>query len=173
VSTLKVTDIQHPSAVDPAIELDAAGKLWLAGGKILQIVRATDSTQRSTTSTSYVDVTGMSVTITPQKDDSAILVIATFYAAINTDTQSTSTGEYRLTDASNNTISGAEFFEFGDVRSVTLQPRSPLVMIGRSTPAITSAVTYKMQFRSPGAGTSVFAGNANTTSQMYAIEVSA
>ncbi|HEY7824430.1 MAG TPA: hypothetical protein VIG24_16430, partial [Acidimicrobiia bacterium] len=61
-----------------------ASKLDLAGGKILQIVRATDSTVRSTTSTSYVDVTGMSVTITPQINTSAILLVGAVYMRTKT-----------------------------------------------------------------------------------------
>ena len=45
--------------------MDAVG-----GGKVLQVVRATDSTQRTTNNTDWEDVTGMSVTITPQKSNS-------------------------------------------------------------------------------------------------------
>ncbi|HEY7821527.1 MAG TPA: hypothetical protein VIG24_01775, partial [Acidimicrobiia bacterium] len=54
----------------------AAPKFWdgstfqaLTSGKILQVVRATDGTNRTTTSTSFVDAS-ISVTITPQKNDS-------------------------------------------------------------------------------------------------------
>ncbi len=51
---------------DKVYRYDGAAWQAIAGGKILQVVRATDSTSRSTTSTSFVDVTGMTVTITPQ-----------------------------------------------------------------------------------------------------------
>ena len=48
--------------------------VWIAGGKILQIVRATDS-KYSQHYKHFSDVdTGISVTITPQKSDSAISV---------------------------------------------------------------------------------------------------
>ncbi len=47
------------------------GSSPVGGGKVLQVVRETDSSLRTTNSTSFVDVAGMSVTITPQKSDSA------------------------------------------------------------------------------------------------------
>jgi hypothetical protein len=49
-----------------ALIKDGTAALWGTAGKILQVVRATDSTNRSTTSTSFVDAT-LSVTISPTK----------------------------------------------------------------------------------------------------------
>jgi hypothetical protein len=135
-------------------------------GKIMQIVRATDSTQRTTTSTSYVDVTGMSVTITPQKDNSAILVVAAF-RALNS---STITGNFflRIADASDNPISG---FQEANVVSSGSTLGVPIVGIAYATPATTSAVTFKLRFRTSGDSGSIM--NHQITGQMYAIEVSA
>jgi hypothetical protein len=48
------------------------------GGKVLQVVTATDATARSTTSTSFVTASNtMSVTITPSSASNKIFVIAT------------------------------------------------------------------------------------------------
>jgi hypothetical protein len=80
------------------ISAQLATKLDVAGGKILQIVRATDSTNRSTTSTSFADVTGMSVTITPQKSTSSILVLANFTANCTNLVSGYIMGIYALTD---------------------------------------------------------------------------
>ena len=44
-------------------------------GKILQVVQATKNDVFSTTSTSYVDVTGLSVDITPASSSNKVLVI--------------------------------------------------------------------------------------------------
>jgi len=141
-----------------------AAKLDLAGGKILQIVRATDSTSRSTTSTSYVDVTGMSVTITPQKSDSAVLLVCTV--------QLSPAGGWltflQITDSSNNGISGAQDNRYGintgsEQRAVTL--------MAYSTPATTSATTYKLRFKTQSGTTAI--NNDFSTGQMFAIEVSA
>lgn len=56
---------------------EATGMKWAAaaaGGKVLQVVSATYSTETSTTSTSYVD-TGLSVSITPSSSSSKVLVL--------------------------------------------------------------------------------------------------
>jgi hypothetical protein len=162
------TTITAPaSGGDETIELSTAlaSKLNLAGGKILQIVRATDSTQRTTTSTSFVDVTGMSVTITPQKSDSAILVFAIFDAGTSSADQSII---FRITDSSNNPLSGAEECWAG---ASTILYQTPYNLVGYATPATTSAVTYKLRFR--GAGATLIVYNNQQTGQMYAIEVSA
>jgi hypothetical protein len=144
------------------------------GGKILQIVRATDTTDRTTTSTSFVDVTGMSVTITPQKSDSAILVLASFAADTFWSTGNEGRGVYQITDNSNNALSGAEATRFGtNGISGTIVVEAHQIMIGRSTPATTSAVTYKLRFRSFSANVQTFCLNSQSTGQMYAIEVSA
>jgi hypothetical protein len=153
--------------VEPQAGLTAAlgSKLDLAGGKILQIVRATDTTQRTSTSTSYVDVTGMSVTISPQKNDSIVLVIASFAAF----TVTAGIARYSITDASNNTISGAEESRLGTTAS---EVGAHQTLIGYATPATTSAVTYKLRFRREASGT-VRVDNNQATGQMFAIEVSA
>ena len=152
------------------ISAQLATKLDIAGGKILQVVRATDSTSRSTTSATYVDVTGMTVTITPTKNTSAILLIALFTAQQNG--SGTECG-FILTDSANVAVSGAgpdSVFAVGAGPTVLLASQT---LIGYSTPATISAVTYKMRFRKiSGAGT-VLAANNQMTGQIYAIEVSA
>ena len=144
---------------------DGAAFQALTSGKILQVVRATDSTQRSTTSTSFVDVAGMSVSITPQKSSSAILVIANYRilsAANNLALQT-------ITDSSNNSISGAEDSTFR-TGATTGNNETVLTSIGYATPATTSTVTYKLRFRATGGTTIIY--NDENTGQMYAIEVS-
>jgi hypothetical protein len=151
-------------------------KLNLAGGKILQIVRATDSTDRTTTSTSFVDVTGMSVTITPQKSDSAVLLIAS--CVFNTTRPATTApaGDLAITDASNNLISGAQrsrILYLDDAGNAGRTLIVPIIIVGYSTPATLSATTYKMRFNAVNVGATVTVNNADQTGQMYAIEVSA
>ena len=147
-------------------------------GKVLQVVRATDGTTRSTTSTSFVDVTGMSVTITPQKSTSAILIIATGSVRTFSNTDNLQ-AYFSITDSSNNAISGAENIGHGSVDLTgagTRAFRSGLKIIAYSTPATTSAVIYKLRFASASASTTLEIGNpggVNNTSQLFAIEVSA
>lgn len=161
--------------VTSALQSQIDSKLPLAGGKILQIVRATDSTNRTTTSSSTTDVTGMSVTITPQRSDSAILLIATFAFTVESSGDNVQ-AVFRLTDSSNNTVSGAQGYQTGTFNITGTGTRvirwGQKQIFGYATPATTSAVTYKLRFQIDGA-TSVTVVNGNQTGQMYAIEVSA
>ena len=154
------------------------GSAWVAvgPGKILQVVRATDSTTRSTTSTSYVDVTGMAVTITPQKADSSIIVVAACMG-----TNSSASGilykvtTLDLTDAGNTTVIGGGGLSFGGndfTMTGTVVLYETINLWGYATPGSTSPVTYKMRFKS---GTSVTSSinNGSGTGQIYAIEVAA
>jgi hypothetical protein len=49
---------------------------WKAGGKILQVVQTVKTDTFTTTSSSYVDVTGLTASITPSSTNSKILVFA-------------------------------------------------------------------------------------------------
>jgi type V secretory pathway adhesin AidA len=141
-----------------------AAKLNLAGGKVLQVVRATDSTNRTTTSATFVDAS-ISVTITPQKSDSAVLLL---YAA----RFGPAPDAYvfvQITDSSNNSISGTQELTAGGSNAGTFAMFG--VAIGYATPATTSPVTYKVRFRS-SSGTATLV-NSGATGQLYAIEVSA
>jgi hypothetical protein len=146
-----------------------------APGTILQVVRATDSTNRSTTSTSFTDVTGMSVTITPTKSTSAIIIISTFFVRTSSSTDA-NRSLFAITDNSNNGISGAEETYFGTLNltgASARELRSGAVLIGYDTPGTTSAITYKLRFASVVSTTTTNVDNGVNTGQMYAIEVAA
>ena len=154
-----------------------AAKLNLAGGKVLQVVRATDVTQRATTSTTFVDVTGMSITITPQKNTSAILIIAAFVANCGSGAFASDAVDFQVTDSSNNAMSGAQSSRLQNVSAPDggaghgLQAAQTLVAY--DTPATLSAVTYKLRFKVGNASTTGQCQNATQTGQLFAIEVSA
>jgi hypothetical protein len=149
-------------------------KLDLAGGKILQIVRATDSTARSTTSTSLVDAS-ISVTITPQKNNSAIILLWSLGLRVEFSSANTNTGGLAITDNSNNAVGGAQLMPHG---ATNLAPTGTgvfehsVVRIGYATPSTTSAITYKGRFRST-VGNTVLLENNVMTGQLFAFEVSA
>jgi hypothetical protein len=170
VLTLPVSGSALASDVDLATKLDtttaASTYLPIAGGKILQVVRATDSTQRSTTSTSLVDAS-ISVTITPQKSTSAVILIwgASLFHTVTSDI-----AEMAITDASNNAISGAEGAVIGSITTTSIG--TYVTAIGYSTPATTAATTYKGRFKVQSNGTATLFNNI-TIGQLYAIEVSA
>jgi len=153
--------------IDEVLKYD--GTQWVngtdEGGKILQVVRATDSSDRTTTSTSFVDAS-ISVTITPKISTSAIIVLWAFSA--NPDVSQRMVA--RLTDNSNNALSGAESHAIG--KGATGGQLYPVVIIGYATPNTTSATTYKGRFATVSSGTATIA-NTGATGQLYAIEVSA
>ena len=145
-------------------------------GKVLQVVRATDSTDRSTTSTSFVDVTGMSVTITPTKNTSAVLIVAICNLVHYNSSVNETYGRLQITDSSNNAISGAETTLFGVqnyTRSGTAETGTNAIVWGYATPATTSAVTYKLRFLSRLSTTTSLLLNGFQTGQLFAIEVAA
>jgi hypothetical protein len=150
-------------------------KLDLAGGKILQIVRATDSTDRSTTSTSFTDVTGMSVTITPQKSDSALIIISSFTCQLSASVTNPQ-ARFQLTNSANTALSGAQDYGYGSADpSTTFQDFffGSFTLLGYVTPSGSSSITHKLRFRSTNANTTSTIQNSQSTGQMYAIEVSA
>ena len=124
------------------------------GGGIIQVKSVTKTDTFSTTSTSLVDVPGLSVTITPTRSDSKILVmvsIAMGQATANFSYGCLIRGSTRIFvgdtrgnranmslmsyDASNSGICNLQSFTHMDA------------------PATTSAVTYKMQVRCATSGT--------------------
>lgn len=128
------------SAVTTSLDYKVAQLEAIAHGKILQVVSTTKTDTFSTASTSYVDVTGLSATITPTSSASNILVM--FNVGVGTSTATTidfvldrdgtdicvsSTGATALTFPD-------DAFDFEDVSNVFLD-----------SPATTSAVTYQVQ----------------------------
>jgi len=145
------------------------GSSWAAvgqaGGKILQVVRATDSTIRTTTSTSFVDAS-ISVTITPTDATSNIMLIWSTWVDLDA-----SYGNLQITDSSNNGISGAEDTQLG-LLGLSGRNFQGFTLIAYDSPATTSATTYKGRFKAD-AGDTVYLRNDKSTGQLFAIEVGA
>jgi hypothetical protein len=109
-----------------------------SAGKVLQVVSTTKSDVFTTTSGSYVDVTGLSVTITPKFSTSKILVIAnlSYSASAGRD------GAFQIvrdstvipTGVTGSVLNGAYSYAMFSVAQSYLD-----------SPATTSATTYKIQ----------------------------
>jgi hypothetical protein len=161
---MAISSFQEASVAQLRAELGS--KLNIAGGKILQIVRATDATERTTTSTSFVDA-NLSVTITPQKSDSTIHLLAFILCS-----PIGGRVELAITDSSNNVLSGAELAQSGTESTSGFTIYQTTAMMAVSTPAVITATTYKVRFRRGLSGTSRLL-NSSQTAQLFAIEVSA
>jgi len=127
--------------VDGAI---TSGKLASGvGGKVLQVITATDDTQRSTTSTSFVTASNtLSVSITPSSTSSKVLILVSSSGKCNGNSQGFFTiyrdGTTNLGEASNGFIRTTD----GNVD----------VSVGLGinyldSPSTTSATTYQVYMR--------------------------
>jgi hypothetical protein len=148
--------------------------VWGGGGKMLQVVFASYSTETSSSTTTYAD-TGLSATITPSSTASKILVIVNTNGA-TTDTVTnqgiklklvrTSTDLAIITDLSNKMAGAATAVQGESIGFNWLD-----------TPASVSALTYKTQYaRLAGSGTVTLQnqmGANGSTSTMTLIEVGA
>jgi len=139
--------------------------------RILQLVRATDATQRTTTSTSFVDAS-ISVTITPTSTDSDILLLWVFNHDVANTGGTHTRAQYQITDNSNVAISGAEGMLNGVLLS-TVRTQHGQTVIGYDSPATTSATTYKGRFRAYEASQTATINNQLNTGQLFALEISA
>ena len=128
------------------------GDAGLPAGSVLQVVQTVKKDTFSTTSTSFVDITGLSVAITPSSTSSKILILvqlqnnatytyAKFFNLIrgSTNILVADTGESSQTESSVYSRDEA----FGEV--------TPLVFL--DSPSSTSEQTYKMQGSVQSAGT--------------------
>jgi hypothetical protein len=149
----------------------ANGLAWatLTGApKIGQVVTANSATLTTTNSTSYVDATGLSVSITPTLSTSKILVVCDLYTYVGGLMGANSGGAltfayFTITRGTTNIGSlGTVGVYSGSLSSndITLVDRSPLIFL--DSPNTTSATTYKVQVKANGTGTSaVTAGVGN------------
>ena len=114
-------------------------------GNIIQVVSTTKTDTFTTTSTSFTDVTGLSVAITPSSTSNKILVIMSVDASNTVSSRSVIAGLFRgstnlLGSAVSNRKRGFQLANFGDTN------------VGESigfqfldSPSTTSETTYKVQ----------------------------
>jgi hypothetical protein len=128
------------------------GSAWAAFGasKIAQVVSTTKTDAFSTTSTSYVDVTGMSVTITPTSATSTILVMTGLALSVS----SAQRAMAQLVRGATNIAISTGFVNNQTSTGYDLLYQSQYVSINHiDSPATTSATTYKFQVKNGGGGT--------------------
>ena len=154
--------LTFPSSVtnDYFLKTDGSGNLSFAeagGGKVLQVVSATKTDTATTASTSFSDISGLSVAITPAATSSKVLVTAVIYGGSSAGgvgafvlaqvIGGTGTSLSRGAAASSRTqaTGGFETQDNVDVRAVTIN--------FLDSPSTTSEVTYKIQFACPSSNT--------------------
>jgi len=138
------------------------------GGKVLQVVTATDETERSTTSTTFTDITGLSVAITPSATSSKVLVMCTTTGYSG---NTVAASEYTLIRGSTNIgASGSgEIVRLYGANDI----QSSITMIVLDSPSTTSATTYKAQMRRNSASGSAYAQAGNSLGTITVMEIGA
>jgi len=142
----------------------ATGLKWAAaagGGKILQVVNTIVAASRSTTSTSYVDITGASATITPSSALSKVLVLSNLPGAyVSVSGGTTAYGEINTVRTSTEISSAytGKYVSGGTGGTLIGDVYAGVTMITYDSPATTSATTYKLQFKM-AAGTTMYASD--------------
>ena len=154
-------------------------------GGILQVVSTTKTDTFSMSSSTYADVTGLSVSITPKSTSSKILVFLDI--KLNADTNLVSNVRAKLLRDSTDIYVGDAA---GSRSQVTFGGASTLNVVTvqgagifLDSPATTSAITYKVQISTTENGQSVFvnrslndtdaASRVRTASSITVMEVSA
>jgi hypothetical protein len=150
--------------------------------RILQVLSTVKTDTFSMTSTTFADVTGLSVSITPQSTSSKIFVMASI----------SGTGQLASTNFFGRLMRDSTAINIGDAagsriaatiyaRDQEAQSTMPIMFL--DSPASVSALSYKLQIRSQNAGAAVYINrstadpnadtSARTVSSITVFEVSA
>jgi hypothetical protein len=123
---------------------------WAApagGGKLLQVVNVAPSTSFTTTSTSFVDATNVTASITPTLNTSKVLVIFNYQSGCSGSGTNQQISSFQVLRGA--TVLG----EAGINMSLVLGSSQTIELFGRGTfvwldsPATTSSTTYKLQIK--------------------------
>jgi hypothetical protein len=130
------------------------------GGKVLQVVQGTTTTEASNSTITYAD-TNLTASITPSAATSKVLIFVVQNACYKSNGNSNNALRIRLMRDATQLIELQEHFFTG----TTLTFYGGNSMAYLDTPSTTSAITYKTQFRNftAAAEVSVQRGNGSTS----------
>jgi hypothetical protein len=124
----------------------------IATGKVLQVKQTNKTNIFSTTSTSFTDVTGLNVSITPSSTSNKILVIVDLQVGSANGSQCMFNLLRDSTSINLGDSDGASRIEcFNETQSAESYGQSSSSTHFLDTPATTSATNYKVQMRVTGA----------------------
>lgn len=135
----------------------------LPAGSVLQVVSTTKTDTFSMSSTTFSDVTGLSVAITPTSSSSKILVISNlnwggsasdiFICRLLRDSTTISAGD----------AAGSRSLGYASMRTASADNMVTSSVTFLDSPATTSATTYKLQVKIGGSDTLFVNRNSNDT----------
>jgi len=154
------------------LQTNGSGVLSFAGvsasaGQVIQVLSATDSTVRTTTSTSFVTGSNtLSVTITPSSASNKILILTHTTAYFNIDGGQSYYTIYRGSTNLGNGNSGMSVYEFN-----ASPTRTSMAITYLDSPATTSATTYQVYFRSDYGGGIAYLNLFNIKASITVMEI--
>jgi len=171
--TIGISDLSATGTASSATFLrgdNTWGSAGAAAGQVIQVLSATDSTERTTTSTSFVTASNtLSVTITPSSASNKIFLIFDGYVGNTSANDSFTTATiYRgATDLGASSSKGLIIHQVG-----TGSDQAPNMggMSFLDSPATTSAITYQVYIRQSSGGT-VRLNWSNSKSSLTVMEI--
>ena len=141
---------------------NGAGLTNVSAGKILQVVNLVKTDSFSTTSTSLVDITGFTLSITPKFNTSKILVLSSGYISSQGNNHGVHLFFYRTRSGQSDVEVGKSYNQKATVQS---QTGGTFVIQNLDSPATTSTLTYKgrLQTDSSSYNARIGAGGNNGT----------
>jgi len=139
-----------------------------SAGKVLQVVSTTKTDTYTSSSTSWNDITGLSVSITPSSTSSKIMVLLNVQTGNTGGTYHTMTKLLRgstdisVGDAAGSRTRGSTFYGDSYISSLYSSATSYL-----DSPTTTSATTYKVQIRASGNTATVNRGGRDTDNSAH------
>ena len=140
----------------------------LTTGKVLQVLSASTTSKRSTSSTSFADISGLSVAITPSATSSKILCMCTIKGVASDNSTSDAISFKIVRDSTQISIATNMTFGNADQMNMTY----PVVVL--DSPSSTSELTYKAQFASRQTNSSSINNTSpNDQSEIVVMEIAA
>jgi hypothetical protein len=146
---------------------------WAAGGKVLQVVQGTLTSNFATSLTSYVDV-GLSATITPSSSTSKIMVIVSMPEAYATNSTSSihCYAQFNLLRSATQLCVGSQgTYNYASSNNPNFY--SSFNMSYLDSPATTSAITYKVQAKCGSSASAAVSGNSTQINSIVLMEIGA
>jgi hypothetical protein len=137
-----------------------------AAGQVIQVVTATDSTERATTSTSYAAVSQLSLSITPSSASNKILILV----GSGCHTYAPSGANWTVYRGATNLATGTSQNSFHFTRYDGQGGTNGILCVAfLDSPATTSATTYQVYQKT--SSTSAYINIENTTGSITALEI--
>ena len=165
MSTLELKELSAPAgqvikiASGKTLDLKSQGTTTLPTGSVLQVVSTTKTDVFNTTSTSFIDVTGLSASITPSSTSSKILVTVFFNLAISSGYMAMALLRRDSTAICLGDASASRQRATAIHKGITNNNVSEFLSVTfLDSPSTTSATVYKLQIKSENSGHNVYMG---------------